>query len=152
MANDTEVDELAKRREWMGMFGMATALKPRAAPPRAIADEMGKRAGILRSNLGARVTTKLELEVLGELDTIEARARSLDEQQRQGALGKAEVTAAMVELDAAIFAVRVRFEALVARQEVGFGRQAKAQDPGARQRELDAIDDFLARKSRREAA
>jgi hypothetical protein len=146
------VDALAERRERSEVAALAAALNPARASPRRIADEMRSRGRFLRSKRGALFTKKLELEILGELDAIEALARAVDAGRQRGTLTEKQEAAELRTLDPLVFAVRVRFEALQRAQDLPFCRQARHAEPGARKRELDEIEEFLARKNRREAA
>jgi len=146
------VDVLAQRRERNEVATLAANLNPRPTAPGRIADEMRNRARFLRSKRGGRATKRLELEVLCELDAIEANARELDGQQRRGALGGPQLASELKALGEAAFAVRGRFEALMLRQDLPWRVQAAPPEPDARQRELDQIEAFLARKRQRRAA
>jgi hypothetical protein len=150
------VDALADRRQENEIAALAAAFNPAARTPASalrIANDMQSRSRFLRSKQSSRGSTKkLERQIVEELDVIEALARELNAQERSGTLGKGELAAGRTHLDLAVFAVRGRFENLMARQSLSYGPQARPQDPAARQRELDDIEAFLAHKNRREVA
>lgn len=146
------VERLVERRERNEVAALAAALNPARTTFRRIATELRGRAQSIRSKWGARFTKGLELEILGELDAIGAEAEELEARRLAGTLTEKQETAAWRRLDPLVFAVRVRFEALGRMQDLPFCRQARQPEPGERQRELDQINEFLARKNAREAA
>ncbi|HUB07528.1 MAG TPA: hypothetical protein VMB50_11030 [Myxococcales bacterium] len=151
-AGAATVDMLAQRRERTEMAALAASLNPPPVQPRRIAAEMRNRSRFLRSKGGGRATRKLELDVLGELDAIEARARELERRRQRDAIGEAEIASELTALGLAVFAVRTRFEGLMIRQDLPWRLQAAPSEPGARQRELDQIEAFLAQKRQSKAA
>ncbi len=146
------VQAVVQRRDAREMSALDAALNPAPAPPGRIVGEMRARARSLHSKRGALYTKGLELEIIGELEAIEALAWRVLQQRRAGTLGDAGADAAMRSLDPLIFAVRARYQALQEAQNLPFCTNARPPDPEARQRELDAINEYLARKNQRQAA
>lgn len=118
--------------------------------PGRVADEMLERSRYLRSRPLQNMKRR-ELEILSELDTIEAQARTLNTQRQLGAVSDAQVAAEMAELSLAVFAVRGRYADLLHMQGEKVPSRTKPPDPADRKRELEQIDAFLARKKARQS-
>lgn len=133
------MDLLAQRREGNELVAMAADLnlcRRLNKPARVIAEEMQQRARVLRSKRSSRGSTKqLELQLVDELDAVEAEARRVDALERSGTAGKAELEAAHSLLALVVFAARVRFEDLMQRQDLPYGLQAQPQSEADRKRE-----------------
>ncbi len=145
------ITEQRERNEAAEAMAFAPALPP-PEPPGRVAYEMHRRSRYLRTKTGPVRTHKVEQEVLGELDTIEAQARDLEERQKRGVLAGAELASELTKLALAAFAVRGRFRGLLATQDLAVPPQAQRPSPEERQRELDAIERFMQQKQRRKAA
>ncbi len=118
--------------------------------PGRVADEMLERSRYLRSR-PLQNMKRMELEILSELDTIEAQARALDVQRQLGAVSEAQVALEMGDLGLAVYAVRGRYADLLQLQGERFPSRTKPPDPEERKRELAQIDAFLARKRARQS-
>jgi hypothetical protein len=138
------IAEGRQRGEVAAAMEFAPALPP-PEPPGRIAAEMLRRSSFLRSKLSG-AGARLEREVLGELDAIEAQARALE------ALGSAADNSELEALALLAFAVRARFEVLLTRQGWTLPRRAEPQAAEERRRELSMIDEFMARKRQRAVA
>lgn len=126
---------------------------PRASEaPGRLAEEMGCRSRFLRSKASHAATSKLELEVLAEVELIEERARALDLLLKNGAVTEERAKCLRDALGQAAFAMRMRFADLMLYQDPQFRFRATPPDGNARQKELDQIEEFLARKAVRQAA
>jgi len=117
---------------------------------RRIAREVFNRSQYLRSRpMQEGVMARWELEILGELDLIEAQARALDVQSQLGSVSPIQVAQETALLGRALFAVRGRYADLLIALGERFPARAKPEDPKARALELADIEAFLLRKKER---
>ena len=151
---DAEVAKLvAEQQEAKEVADAASDFRPTVEAllsPGRVADEMLERSRYLRSRPLQNMKRR-ELEILGELDAIEAQARALNTLKQLGAVSEGQVAAEMGDLSLAVFAVRGRYADLLAMQGERFPSRAKPPDPAERKRELEQIDAFLARKKARQS-
>ena len=136
-----EEKEAAEAKADLG-GGFAKAL----TSPSVIAEEMARCSGYLRSR-PMRGQRGLELEILGELDQIEASARALE--ARQDELGEVGLALEVEVLACTVYAVRGRYADLLGLLGEPWPARAKVEDPEARTKELADIEAFLERKRAR---
>lgn len=130
----------------------ADLVKPLHVPitARRIARDVFNRSQYLRSRpLPLGEAGRWELEILAELDLIEARARALDVQSQLGSIPQIQVAQETVVLGNALYAVRGRFADLLNFLDDPWPSRTKPEDPKTRAQELAEIEAFLLRKKER---
>ncbi len=126
--------------------GLGRAFDRTLTTPSLVAEEMRRRSNYLRSR-PMRGYRQSELEMLRELDGIEAEARALDERRQQA--GEEVLAEELADLGCSVFAVRGRYADLLRMIGEPFPSRAAPEKPEDRRRELSAIEAFLARKRAR---
>ena len=146
-ALERQLEEAKAERE-----AAADLVRPLHVPitARRIARDVANRSQYLRSRpLREGTLGRWELEILEELDEIEAQARALDVQSQLGSVSSLQVARETAELGNALFAVRGRFADLLIALGERHPARAKPEDPKARAQELAEIEAFLLRKKER---